>query len=359
MYSEDDVSSAVAAGAMDSEAASALRAHVAAIRQTPASDEENFRLINSFNDIFVTIASVLLLVAMAGIGQAFMPIVDSPPPISGLLVAAAAWGLAEFFTLKRRMALPSIVLLLAFVGGVFEALIGFAVMLTDGAKPTESIIAVLFAACALGAAGAALAHWRRFKVPITIAAGAGAVAMMTIALIMAAIGPIAIGDFETNLVLLLVFLAGLMIFAYAMRWDMGDRARTTRRSDVAFWLHLLAAPLIAHPLFHWLGVTGGPDIGASAAVGVLLAYIAMGLVALVVDRRALLVSALAYVLVTLTWLFDKFGAVNLNVALTALVIGSALLTLSAFWTPIRRAIVLQLPGKLQERLPPVGISPAA
>ena len=38
----------------------------------------------------------------------------------GLFVAATAWGLAEFFTRKRRMALPSIILLLAFVGGVFE-----------------------------------------------------------------------------------------------------------------------------------------------------------------------------------------------------------------------------------------------
>ena len=62
-------------------------------------------------------------------------------------------------------------------------------------------------------------------------------------------------------------------------------------------------------------------------MGALAVYITMGLIALTIDRRALLVSALAYVLVTLTWLFDRFGAVELNVALTALVIGSALLTL--------------------------------
>jgi len=68
----------------------------------------------------------------------------------------------------------------------------------------------------------------------------------------------------------------------------------------------------------------------------------------------LLVSALAYVLVTLTWLFDRFGAVELNVALTAMVIGSALLTLSAFWTPIRRAVVVQLPSTLRDKLPAPG-----
>ena len=43
---------------------------------------------------------------------------------AGLLVAVAAWPLAEFFTRKRRMALPSIILLLAFVGGVFATGVG-------------------------------------------------------------------------------------------------------------------------------------------------------------------------------------------------------------------------------------------
>jgi hypothetical protein len=84
-----------------------------------------------------------------------------------------------------------------------------------------------------------------------------------------------------------------------------------------------------------------------------------GIVALAVDRRALLVSALAYVLFALTRLFQEFGMVELNVALTALVIGSALLTLSAFWTPIRNALVRQMPGGVQARLPIAGATPVA
>ena len=80
-------------------------------------------------------------------------------------------------------------------------------------------------------------------------------------------------------------------------------------------------------------------------------YIAMGLTALAIDRRALLVSALAYVLFAMQQLFREFGAVELNVALTALVIGSALLMLSAFWHQARAAIVRPLPDSLRERLP--------
>lgn len=353
MYTEDDLRTAVATGAISAEAANALRTHVAAGRDMPVGDEEHFRLINSFNDIFVTIAAILMLVAMAGIGQAITPNVDGPPPFSGLLVAAAAWGMAEFFTRKRRMALPSIILLLAFVGGVFAAILGSAVMLSGLDNPSEALIASIVGGCGLLTAGAAYVHWLRFKVPITVAAGAGAVAITVIALIMAAFNPDNSNSAESILIPL-VFVVGLAIFAFAMRWDISDRERETRRSDVAFWLHLLAAPMIAHPLFYWIGVTEGQNIGASAAIGVLIVYIVMGLIALAIDRRALLVSALAYVLVTLTWLFDRFGAVELNVALTALVIGSALLTLSAFWTPIRQRIIEQLPATLQARLPVSG-----
>ncbi|MBD3728828.1 MAG: hypothetical protein IE933_03905 [Sphingomonadales bacterium] len=357
MYTEDDLQSAVASGALSAEAAAALRAHVGQLRDAPLGDEEQFRLVNSFNDIFVTIAAVLLMVAMAGIGAAITRGFEGPPPFSGLLVAGSAWMMAEFFTRRRRMALPSIVLLVAFVGGVFEMLIGLLAISLTHPDEMPRMVAVLGSGAALFTAGAALLHWRRFHVPITIAAGTAALVGMAIALILAAIGPDNVTSPETVLIPL-VFIAGLVVFGFAMWWDGSDRTRQTRRSDVAFWLHLLAAPMIAHPLFYWLGVTGGHNIGGAAAVGVLLAYIAMGLVALAVDRRALLVSALAYVLVALTWLFDKFGAVELNVALTALVIGSALLMLSAFWSTIRSALVAQLPGTLQARLPVAGALPA-
>ena len=75
-------------------------------------------------------------------------------------------------------------------------------------------------------------------------------------------------------------------------------------------------------------------------------------------RRALLVSALAYVLFALQQLFREFGAVELNVALTALIIGSALLMLSAFWHQVRSAVVKPLPAHLRDRLPLVN-RPAA
>lgn len=376
MYSEEDINSAVSAGALSAEAAASFRAHISAQRHLPRSSEEDFRLINSFNDIFVAIGVVILLLAVGAIGQTiagiFAPAADwltlmqSEPSdaemqawreaanlkealgvsLAGLAVAASAWPLAEFFTRRRRMALPSILLLLAFVGGCFATVLGMGIWLVETGNDQLGAVAVSIAA--LTAALGAWLHWRRFMVPITVAAGSAAIAATVIALIVAGVGPA--GLTETT-ILSLVFLAGLAIFAFAMRWDISDRERITRRSDVAFWLHLLAAPMIAHPIFALLGVTDGDNIGMAAAFGVVAVYIGFGLIALAIDRRALLVSALAYVLFALTFLFREFGAVELNFALTALVIGSALLSLSAFWQPIRRGVVSALPEDLQSRLP--------
>ena len=350
MYSESDLHSAVAAGALTHEQAEALRRHVHGLRAAPSVDEEHFRLITGFNDIFVTIAAVLLVVAVAGIGQSLLA------GASGVLVAAASWGMAEYFTRQRRMALPSIVLLMTFAGGVAAAPIEILARTQSDMAP--QIGAIWAAAIGLLTTFATWLHWRRFMVPITVAAGAAALVATVIALVAAALQPYI--ELEGGALLLpMAFISGLAVFAFAMRWDMSDRARETRRSDVAFWLHLLAAPLICHPLFHWIGVTSGENIAPASAVGVIVIYVLMGLVALAVDRRALLVSALAYVLTALTLLFRQFGMVELNVAITGLVIGSALLTLSAFWTPIRRAVVEQLPGTLRDRLPLTGIALAS
>ena len=345
MYSDSDLQAAVDAKVMTPEAAAAFRAHIASARSAPGADEEHFRLITGFNDIFVSIAAVILLVAVGWIGQSIHP------ALAGIGVAATAWGLAEFFTRQRRMALPSIVLVLAFAAGVFGSMVGFLVKYGEtifGHHPNETTMAIIAAGMALVTAAATWFHWKRFMVPITVAAGSAALAGTAVALVLAVVG----GDEPPiNLFMTLVLVAGLGVFALAMWWDRSDRVRQTRRSDVAFWLHLLAAPMIAHPIFHLLGVTQGHDIGSGAAVMVIGIYIAFGLIALAIDRRALLVSALAYVLFALTQLFQTFGAVELNVALTAFVIGSALLLLSAFWQTARSVVVGFLPTGLANQLP--------
>ena len=355
MYSQNDLDEAVAAGAISADAAAALRGFVETQRSLPGVDEEHFRLITGFNDIFVAIASAILLFAVGwigqSIGQSLGAVVDHDGPsfLAPLFIAATAWGLALFFTAKRRMALPSIMLLLAFVGGIFAAT-GFALVNAVGEPPSdqEALYAGIIGSVAGAVAtAAAWLHWRRFRVPITVAAGAAAVSAIAVGLLIAAMGEVE--NFEKP-ILGFVLLLGIGVFLFAMRWDSSDPARVTRRSDVAFWLHLLAAPMIVHPVFTLLGLNDGTATIGEGLVVIAL-YVALGLTALAIDRRALLVSALAYVLYALSELFKQVGAVELNIALTALIIGSALLLLSAFWHQARSLVVRRLPAALQSKLP--------
>lgn len=338
MYSEADLDAAVAAGAISASAAAALRAHAAHQRTTPAADEEQFRLLTGFNDIFVAIATTLMLVALGWLANKI------GPPVSAVAVAAASWGLAAFFTRRRRMALPSIILLVSFASCAYVI----------GLMLAEAVLSIgprRGGTGSIGAAGGAVVavvatwfHWRRFHVPITVAVGAVAAVGAVVAALLALVP--GLGDKW----LALLFACGIALFALAMRWDMSDRARITRRSDVAFWLHLSAAPMIVHPVFAFLGLLGsGADIRQAVLASGL--YLVLAVVALVVDRRALLVSALSYVLYAISTLVQAAGAVNVNFSLTALVVGSGLLLLSAFWHTARRLVLGLVPGSLRARMP--------
>jgi hypothetical protein len=329
MYSDEDISSAVAAGVLTEEAATAFRAHVAALRNAAAVDEESFRLITGFNDIFVAIACALLLASLGWIGGALAPW------LGAAIVAATAWALSEFFVRKRRMALPAILLLLAIVGGVVAACV-----LAMG-KSTLGLVVAAFAG-----AGIAWLHWRRFHVPITVAAGIASAVGCLIALTVVTVPEAARWINTISLV------SGLLVFALALRWDATDTARETRRSDVAFWLHLLAAPLIVRPVFDALGTSPGQATLVQAGAVVAL-YVVIALVSLCIDRRALMVSALTYVLYVFSALLNKYGFVSMSLAITALVVGSALLLLSAFWHASRARVLGWVPTALQKRLAPL------
>src|SRR5256885_8710788 len=127
MYSQQELDDAVASGVITADAANALRAYIENQRTTAIPDEEQFRLVTGFKDILLCIAAAILLVAVGWIGQSIgqstgLYINDhgetGPSFLAPLAIAATSWGLALFFTARRRMALPSILLLLAFVGGV-------------------------------------------------------------------------------------------------------------------------------------------------------------------------------------------------------------------------------------------------
>lgn len=335
VYAEEDLDAAVTAGVLSAQNVQAFRDFVARRQSTTVVDEEHFRLLTSFNDIFVAVAAILFLGAVTWLGAQWSGVVGP------VLAAVFSWGFAEYFTRRRRMALPSIVLLLSFVGAMFFLGMAF----WHGWNDANPGVAML-AGAALGGLSA-YAHWRRFRVPVTVAAGTVAVLAGFLGLLQdrfpslqgAGLWPV-------------ILVGGVIIFVLAMWWDASDRHRSTRRSDVAFWLHLVAAPAIAHPVFQALGVLEGTASALHAAMAVVI-YLGLAVVALMVDRRALLISALIYVLYAISTLFKGSVAVNQSFGLTALVLGSSLLLLSASWHRARAVLVRRLPAVVQARLPAV------
>lgn len=346
MYTDEDLNSAVKAGIFEQEAVSKFRSHVAEHRQTPAVDEENFRLIGGFNDIFVVIACSLLLISASWAGQSIGGFFAS------LIVPCLSWGLAEFFVRKRKMALPAIVLLLSFVGGTFV------VFLQVFSGLEQNAVLVSAAVTTIGV----YLHWLRFRVPITVAAGAATVAIFFVT----SVAYFCYEDFSSgnsfssslldqldsskDWLTAAIFFSGISIFTLAMYWDSADRKRISRQSDVAFWLHLLSAPLIVHPAFAYLGILKGVEsIGGLMVIGAL--YIVLTAISLIIDRRAFMVSSLAYVLYAISSILEIYGVVGYSFAITGICISAGLLFLSAFWHTARKVVLSFTPEKIKNYVP--------
>ncbi|MDO8352918.1 MAG: hypothetical protein Q7T14_05610 [Aestuariivirga sp.] len=196
---------------------------------------------------------------------------------------------------------------------------------------------------------ASILHWWRFRVPITIAAFAAGLAVTAVAMI---------EKFNSSFAFehpSFVFIPiGLAIFVVAMKYDMTDRNRTSPRTDIAFWLHLLAAPLIVHSVVHPL--LAESVLSSGAAISILSLFAVLSFVALAIDRRALLVSSLLYLGYASSQILTWSGVASENAGLSILIVGGTVLVLSVAWQPLRRLVLQILPAAIRDLVPPAAKS---
>ena len=320
MYTNQDLNRAVEENIFSQESVENFRLYIAQEKSTQSVDEENFKLVSGFNDIFVVIASLLLLISSWWIASAVHPL------LSPLVVALLSWGLSEFFVRKRKMSFPAIILLLTFVWSIFILFSGSLILASAMAG-----VSTYF-------------HWKRFAVPITIAIGMGVVTTFIVALL------VKIFPNLEAYIAFPIFLMGIGVFIVAMYWDIKDKKRVTNDSDVAFWLHLLASPLIIHSIFLGLNIFDN-NIGIDAMFDILASYVLLSAISLIIDRRALMVSSLLYVLYALNTIFHTYGFQDYSLAIGGTIIGFGLLVLTAFWTDVRAILVGFLPLFIQNRVP--------
>jgi hypothetical protein len=352
MIANETLTKRVARGTITAEQAERLRAleYGGEPPDLPASpDDERLRFISGFSDIFVAIGLAMVLGAIGFFGSR-----SGGPLGMWITIGTAAWLVAEFFTRLRRLALPSIVLLVVFVVAVF---LGANIFL--GANARESLHpqtgAGMFglagydpttvAAAAFMTVLATALHYWRFQVPIPIGAGCyaltGTVAGRTHGLA-PELPPAAYNA--------AIFAGGVAVFGLAMRFDTADPARLTQRTDIASWLHLLASALIVHSLIKGMG-TDASKLSPTTAVVIMAVFLALSFVAVLIDRRAMLVSGLAYAGVAFWALIRQAGLSDMTTPLTLLVLGAFVLLLSADWRPLRTGILAMIPSALTRRLP--------
>jgi len=336
-----DLDAAVAAGVIEPDTADRLLTFMVQTNAVPAqADEENLRLITSFNDIFVTIGLALFLGALT-----YM-VTSTGVAMTAVILAVVSWAMAEVFTRIKRLALPSIVLLVVYGVAVFVAITGL--LLGNLGWNIDDYVkygGIDLAVAGFLTAGLIAVHWLRFRVPITIAAGCAALAVMVMALTASAAPGLI-----TNHPVAIFLPLGLAIFALAMWFDMSDRARQTRRIDIAFWLHLLAAPFIVHPVI--AATTSLGKLTQADAGVILVLFVVLGLIALISDRRALLVSSLIYLgYATYTLLANTMWA-SLGRVQAVFVVGAIVLLLSVAWRPLRGMVLQAMPDFVRLRVPP-------
>ncbi|MDJ0930892.1 hypothetical protein [Breoghania sp.] len=363
MLDREELQSAVDTGLLTPIQADALVAHYARADETPTNREE-VRFVRGFHDVFITIG---LLIFFVGLFLSFDVMLLEAVP--GMLVTHAvatilAWGLAEWFARRRKLALPAIVLSLFstwFFAVAMGALYGelFVPGMSSSADASRFSPFSLLTSASDGSfdrpllvyglsafVGGAL-FYARFKVPIALTGlVAGALAAL------ASLIEVAVPGLVFDNVPAFTLAAGLISFALAMHFDARDLARTTLNTDKAFWLHLMAAPLIMHSV---LALVRGDTGTTSDAVAVILVVLVLGFIALVVDRRALLVSGLVYLGVAILSLLQtsNVGA-DTSLAIALLVLGLFVLTLGSGWTSLRRLLLAPFAGSgLFDYVPPI------
>lgn len=347
----------------------------------PTSDrlsvDDQMRLVGGGNDIFVTVGIVLLFSGALFALQAVLP-PDSM--LLAALLAVGSWIVAEIVTRQKRMRLSSTLLALVFSAAVLTLLTDFVgqqfslpatinafslLALRDDALPIGLILAG-------GVIAASAVYFMRFKVPVLaaiVAIAATGLAFLAAVLVyyeqmingsIAAPAPDQLAQVVSN-ALSIPLVCGFVVFAVAVFLDLHDRERQTVWSDCAFWLHVVSAPLLVHPLF--ILATGQdvlsgriePGMSASVMLGLMIA--AFVVVALAIDRRSLLAPTLAYFGSVGIYYLVNSAANTTGIppfALILLTIGAIVILFGAGWQRIRRLIIRPLlPTSLLERLPPI------
>ncbi|MCP4077840.1 MAG: hypothetical protein GY744_16840 [Gammaproteobacteria bacterium] len=276
-------------------------------RSPDGNQQEPLRFIRSFGDVFITIGIIMLVLAinMADLsGYAYFI------PAAGFVLVS------EWLVRVRKLALPGIAILIAILYFVNKA-IDF-----NHQEATTFGLAILSLT--------SLIYYLRYKMPFSLLP----LAMGLVAIVIIQLG--------WNIVEKPAILAimGFIVFIVAMVFDVLDTRRVSHLSDSAFWLHLLASPLMVHGLMFSLLSSNDQWIQSiDAEIIIISFFIGFFLLALLVDRRAMLISTQLYMIYAVTQLLQNQINDTQNVLMLVLMaLGLFVLFFGTYWYLARRFI---------------------
>jgi hypothetical protein len=313
-------------------------------------EDEPFELFKGFAEIFVSLGLILLISSAV----AFATVLGGVFAIT-LGLAGLCWLAGTYFTLKRRMTLPSIVLVTGYSMGAG----GFIGWMMTAIDVTDSGFAVVL----FGVLGilAMLIHFRRFRVPFSMfLAGLYGVFVVFGFAAEVSLGDMFASDWDAMFDLrqstafaLTTLIFGLCAFIAAIWFDMQDPHRVGRMARSAFWLHVLAAPAMVNTVM----MTAFNVPGAAGIALTVVGLILVTAFALIIDRRSFLTAGLGYLAAVIFWLLGN-DFTDVSVPTLMLVLGIIVTYLGTFWTNLRVRLMRALPdfpGKT--RLPPYSETP--
>lgn len=368
MADRGTLEAAVAAGVITSDQVGPLADFLAARQSEPSASEvlggeENLRFIRNFHDVFLAIGIVLLAIGLAvaiGVNAASLKL---PAVITGAMCAGAGivmWALGEVFARRRRLFLPAIAIVIAltlfmawaglliYFGLVTGGNVEVALRDLEGAASTQVRWGLLLTMGLLTLAP--LAFYLRFRLPFSLGLVGGGAAVFVIIAALLINGEVAVAWMPA-----ILFALGLLLFLAGVAFDARDPARLTHLSDNGFWLHFAAAPLLLNGAFGLIGglfgtrggstaLIMGEGAGAAAqAAATLLVVLLLGFISLLINRRALIVSALLTTGVAIGVLMNAAGlGAGALAASTLIVLGAFVLILGAGWHGLRRVLLSRL-----------------
>lgn len=397
-----------------SEAPNEAAAQSPSVQSPPVSNarpsDEMLPFLNNFHDIFTTIGVLILLGGLGiGAGQVMAGLgleegsLRWQMALMGMIggIAVIVWFLSALLVGQQRRILPGIVLCGAFSVSVTIVLVwAYVQMVTQGLGLNEAYFETRFGDAPDMEFGREAVDYALANIPL-------AVRLFPVAIGLAALIPVALYYFSFRLPFAggllgvgLATLAALTLFTIdpytvgvwspavnvavggalllaGIIFDARDPERQTRLSGTAFWLHFFAAPILltavlnvvqigwtleeadfANPERMNLLAAMGSDSGHAMQLAVVaLTVIALfALVSLLINRRALIVSGLLTAGISIGVIVNGSGLeAPAVVAITLLTLGGIVVLLGAAWNPVRRLLLLPIPGEgpLARIFPPV------